>query len=364
VSLHIGLAADAALAAVPVILRTSMTGPNSNVPLCVVAAACALAVALPRVAFAQPETEPARVSARALGYAGIDAYDAGDFDTAAQLLDEAYTVLRVPSLGLWSARALRKQGRWVQAERRLRDVTQLSLEAGELAVQRQARLDALTELTDLEPRVPRLLLKLEGANAGEVTLTLDGAAFDTAQLGTPVAVDPGERQLLGRRGTQQVELAVTLGEAERREVVLVFAAPAGASPAVPPLRSESDAPPVDAAREPTAADFTHDILPWALVGTGGAALAAGGITFALALGDAKRIDANENCANRECSPSEAELVHRFNTFNTVSRITLIGGGLLASAGITLLVLAESEKTDSATAKIHATPSMLWLSGAF
>lgn len=321
------------------------------------AALCAAWVTSSVAASAQQPEDPSQVAARALGYAGIDAYEAGDFDTAAQRLEAAYTALRVPSLGLWSARALQKQGRWVAAEQRLREVTQLQLSAGDLPIQRQAQADAKLELEQLQAKLPRLTLRLRNAQPNEVQLTLDGNRLDTATAELGLAVDPGERHFMGVKGDQQAEAVVIVAAGEQKEAVLTFPAQAGARAA-----TKSPASPSEATRSNRAApSFVQDTLPWILVGTGGAALATGAVTLTLAVSDATEIDDNPNCRQRRCLGSESALVNRFNTLRTVSDVALIGGTLLAAAGVTLWVLDDSS---FAATQLQAGPSTLWLTGAF
>jgi hypothetical protein len=64
---------------------------------------------------AQAVDDATRGAARTLGYDGVKAYNAGDYAVADQKLEKAYRVLKVPSLGLWSARTLVKLGRLVEA---------------------------------------------------------------------------------------------------------------------------------------------------------------------------------------------------------------------------------------------------------
>src|SRR5688572_19645010 len=69
-----------------------------------------------------------RERARQLGYAGIRAYAAGNYSAASTQLEESFGLLPVPSLGLWSARALVKLGKLLEAERRYRGVVALRVE--------------------------------------------------------------------------------------------------------------------------------------------------------------------------------------------------------------------------------------------
>jgi hypothetical protein len=55
-----------------------------------------------------------RAAARKLAEDGVAALQSGDAKGAAQKLDKAFRMLLVPSVGLWSGRALIKQGLLVE----------------------------------------------------------------------------------------------------------------------------------------------------------------------------------------------------------------------------------------------------------
>jgi hypothetical protein len=131
-------------------------------------------------ALAQEVDGAARAAARKLGYAGVEAYQANEYKEALDKLDKAYRVLKAPSLGLWSARALLANGRLVEASERYLEVTRLSVDSGERAVQERAKADARKELDALTPRIPSVVIRLEGAFASDVTLTIDGVAVSSA----------------------------------------------------------------------------------------------------------------------------------------------------------------------------------------
>src|SRR5882757_6919233 len=102
-----------------------------------------------------------RGAARALGYSGVQAFQRGDYVTASDKLDKAFKILAVPSLGLWSARALEKLGHLVEAADRYRNVGALKA-VGDEDVQRKATEEAAAELRALEPRIPAVVVSVEG----------------------------------------------------------------------------------------------------------------------------------------------------------------------------------------------------------
>src|SRR5688572_19691729 len=123
---------------------------------------------------AQAVDDATRGAARKIGYSGVEAYQAGNYPTASEKLEKAYRVLRVPSLGLWSARALAKVGKLVEASERYLEVTRLPVSGGDEAVQKQAQGEAQTELDALSPKIPNVIVQLEGATPAEVKVTVDG----------------------------------------------------------------------------------------------------------------------------------------------------------------------------------------------
>src|SRR5262245_36361776 len=83
---------------------------------------------------AQSVDQASLASARTLGYEGVERFQKGDYPGAVERLERAYEVVKVPSLGLWSARALVKVGRLVEASERYLEVTRLEVVSGEKAV--------------------------------------------------------------------------------------------------------------------------------------------------------------------------------------------------------------------------------------
>src|SRR4051812_29141942 len=85
-----------------------------------------------RPAAAQEVDDATRAAARKLGYVGVQAYDAKDYATATDKLEKAFRLYQAPSLGLWSARALVKSGKLVEAQERYLKVTRLPVADGDV----------------------------------------------------------------------------------------------------------------------------------------------------------------------------------------------------------------------------------------
>lgn len=127
--------------------------------------------------------------------------------------------------------------------------------------------------------------------------------------------------------------------------------------ATTPEPKTSDKP--SAAAEPDEGDeptnFTSDILPWLLVGVGGAALVAGTITGLMALGKTSTIE--DNCPGDICPPNydfESER-DSASSLATATDVLLIGGGLLAATGVVLLFVLDDD-TEQQTLSAACTPA--------
>jgi len=287
--------------------------------------------------FAAEELDDANKAAvRSLGYEGVDLYQRGDFREASERLERAFEVSRAPSLGLWSARALEKLGRLVEASERYLAVTQLEVGAGEKVVQKQAQDDAATERQALLPRIPRLVLKVEGVERSSIQCSVDGKSVPSALVGVSRPIDPGTHQIEVRSGAETKTDSVTLAEGETREVDVLFAAPPSAPKAQP--HAPTEAVPIAHTPPPVAtprASSTQRTLGYVAVGVGGAALLSGGVATLLALN--KRSALAAQCPNDNCLPAAHDGADTYNSLRTFSTIGVLGGAVLGGAGVVLLV---------------------------
>jgi hypothetical protein len=293
---------------------------------------------------AQAADESTRTAARALGSAGVTAYQTNDFATATDKLEKAYALLHAPSLGLWSGRALVKVGKWVEAADRFLETTSLQVPTGEYAVQKQAQSDAAAELAALKPRIPSLAVKVEGAALADCSFSVDGQPVASSLLVEGRLVDPGAHVVEGRRGSDHARAEVTAAEGERKTVVLSFNAPpppvVAVAPAAAPVHDHASPPP----SAPSSAQRTGG---WVAVGAGGAGLLVGAVSGLVALGKKSDLDSNQRCQNNRCAPSESGNVDAYNSLRTVSSVGLFAGGGLAVLGAVLVLTAPRRPSTQA-----------------
>jgi hypothetical protein len=303
---------------------------------------------------ADPVDDASRSAARKLGYSGVEAYQAGDYATASEKLERAYRVLQVPSVGLWSARALAKLGKLVEASERYQETSRLNVAAGDERVQKKALADAASELEALTPKIPSVRVRIEGASAAEVKVAVDGAAISPDLVGEPRPVNPGQHRVEGSRGSERAEVNVVLSESEHQVALLKFAlgVPAPAAQPVP------EGPPA-----PSSKLGTQRTL--ALV-AGGIGLVGIGVGTVFGFKSMSSHDeAAEYCDGSACrDPRGVSAGEDAHTFGNVSTVGMLVGALGLGGGVVLWLTAPKPGVEKTSARLTAGPGTLALRGAF
>jgi hypothetical protein len=210
-------------------------------------------------------------------------------------------------------------------------------------VQESAKKDAATENEALSPKIPSVVITLQGAQAQDVQVTVDGTAVSAALVGEEQPVDPGKHHIEGHRGAQVVAADVTLNQGEKQSVALKFEAVAGA-PAPGAGATPAGAGPATSVSGDNLAksgSSTRKILGWSAIGLGAAGIVTGSVVGVLAIGKKGDLDDSPNCAAHQCLPSMQSELDSYGTLRTVSSIGFIAGGVLAAAGVVLLVTDSS-----------------------
>jgi hypothetical protein len=297
-----------------------------------------------------------RASARQLGYSGVEAFQSGDYPNAHAKLDKAYRVLKVPSLGLWSARALERLGKLVEASERYFEVTRISAAGGQEAVQAQAQADARREVEALSARIPALRVVVRGAPAPDLVLTIDGVAVAPELVGEERPVNPGPHRIEAKAGGETAMTETSLGEGEHKTVTLSFgAAPATTGPTPPPSQEHATE---------SSSGSPLRTLGWVAVIAGGAGVVVGGVTGGLALGKRGELDSSDRCRleQNQCLTDMESSVEEYDRWRTVSTVGFVAGGVLATAGVVLLLTTPSE--GGTRAGLRLSPGAVSLVGNF
>jgi hypothetical protein len=306
-----------------------------------------LLVARPGVA----AEESNKVAARALGTDGVEAYQAGDYERATRQLEAAYAVLRVPSLGLWSARALAKLGKLVEASDRYLEASQLPASSGSAEdVQQRAKQDAAVERIDLLERVPQLTVAVRGVATTDVNCTLRGASLPAAALGKATPANPGPAEVACRFRDQEQKRELVLGEGAHETASFTFASSGGPAAGA---RGDAALPP-----DVGSHGQTQRWLGWSAVGVGAAGVVVGSVLGIMAIQKKSDFD----CTGSVCRESAATL-QSYNELRVPSAVALIAGGVLSATGVVLLVTAPKPSGERQLG-IYLSPTQVGLASRF
>ncbi len=310
---------------------------------------CSLWLTAPASAEAQTLDDGTRAAARSISYEAALAYESGDYADAALKFEKAYSLVQVPTLGLASARSLEKLGKLVDAAERYLQVTRLILSEPDIRdgkldvqVQEQARADAASELAALTPRIPTVVLTLEGATAAEVSLTLDGVTWRSVLIGERQPLNPGSHQIVAWKGDQHAEMTVNVTPASHESVVLRFelpppATPPAAPPGIPLAAALASPETVDSVSPlPPARASSQHLWGWISLGTGAAALSTGAIMGLLAVDQKDEIE--DRFGSLVCPPEQPDKCQSYNTQRSWATVGLVAGGVLGAASIALFAL--------------------------
>jgi hypothetical protein len=329
--------------------------------------ATSLCMAVP--AAAQQDDPAMRSAGRKLALDGIALFQQGKAPEASEKLEKAYQLLPVPSVALWSARALEKRGLLVEASERYMEAGRMSGFKGDQDVQLQAQKDAARELEGLTPRIPSLVIAVSPAGDGQAVVTLDGKPVPPALLGEEQPVNPGAHQIDVTLGERKVSRRVTLAEAEKKTetIGLDSGAPSASTSSHSPVSVAGDASkPADTG---TGSGSTQRTVAYVALAAGGAGLALGGVSGVLALSKRGSLEDNPGCnADKNvCLASQRSEVESLDTLRTLSTVGLVAGGVLATTGVVLLLTSKPKTNASAVQPqlaLRLAPRSLTLSGTF
>jgi hypothetical protein len=297
-------------------------------------------------------------TARELSEQGLAAYDAGRYEEAATKLLQAYGAIKLPTFARNAADALEKQGRLVAAAELYLEATRL--EPNELwrdDTQQQAQRDAAKKREALLPRIARVNIMVEGAPTQDAVVTMDVLTVPRALLGTEMLADPGTRHVVAKWGPKTVEQTVNLADGARMHVTLRFEdAPAK----VPGGTLESQD---RETQQPRHGGHAWRNVGWVGVGVGTAGVVTGAITGLMAMNKRSQLK-DAGCSSTTCSDSKLQgKLDTYNSLRDVSAVSFIAGGVVAVAGVAILVWSSPSDT-KASVGIQVGPRNLLLEGAF
>jgi len=263
----------------------------------------------------------ANPAAETLFDSGREALAKGDYERACQQLRESNRL--EPAVGtLFNlADCEEKRGKLATAWALFRAVEQKVPAGDERAAIARERAHAL------EPRLPKVTLKLADGAPKETTVRDGDTEIGAASLGVPIPMDPGTHEFaVSSPGRPSRLVHVRLAEGEQRTVeVQPKDTDANADAA-----TRAQAPTPTATSDTASRGTDTKTLGFVLGGVGIAGLAVGAVAGVMVLG--KKSTADENCPNKVCNQKGMDAVDEAVTLRTVSNVGWIVGALGVGAG--------------------------------
>jgi hypothetical protein len=182
-------------------------------------------------------------SARSLFEEGVGLADQSQWANAADRFRRALALRNSPVIAYNLASALQELGQLVEASEMLRKIEANPETEAEL------RKSAQTTFAQIEPRIARMKLHVEGGQPGDV-IALDDRPLLDAQLDVAVPIDPGSHVVTAKRGQQTLttqRLAVAEGASVEQTLRLTRAPAPQEVAAAAPLPAPRAAPAAPAA---------------------------------------------------------------------------------------------------------------------
>jgi hypothetical protein len=158
-----------------------------------VSAILVAALAWPSLARAQV-TDSERAAARELFKEGDELQRTGKFSEALDKFQRAQKVYSAPTNELRIAECQAALGQLVEATESYRSALRMPLPPGSPQAFQAAVDQAKTELAQVEPRVPKLIVRVTPPNANP-QLQIDGQTVSAALIGEPLPLDPGTHRV-------------------------------------------------------------------------------------------------------------------------------------------------------------------------
>jgi hypothetical protein len=290
----------------------------------------AVLVAGPAFADVPPESPESPESAESLFVRARAAMKSGDFTTALSLLEQSHAL--EPALGTRFNLAIceARVGRLVQAAEHLRSVVEASAPGD------ARRNHAESALSELVPRIPRLIIEIDSKSQTLERVALDGAPLDGLRANEPFPINPGGHELevaLSNQAAQSRRFTV----AERQVYTWSLGGIASANapqPMPPDDGAEKDDSRHEPAREEPPSVWTTQRKAAVIVG--GASLVAFGVGTGFALSARSIYDTSEsNCPSGDiCDAEGVEERDRARKHGNVATVAVtVGVSAAIAAGV-------------------------------
>lgn len=279
-------------------------------------------------------------TARTLYQEGKKLQDEGNLPGALEKFKAAHALASTPVTGIYLARTQAALGKLVDARETCLSILRMPVQPDETERSAQARQDASALARELEPRIPSLVVRVDGLDPSvKPTVTIDGHALPPAAVGLVRKVNPGVHEIrVNAPGHHEMTQQVKLAEAENQELVVTLEPlPPGAVPPTPPPGSTP--PP---GQPPRRGASQGGMSPLAVTGfiIAGSGAAVGTLSGLLAVQKASELDGD--CPDNRCPPDSHGDLDNGRMFGTVSTVAFGVAAVGLTVGIVGLATQDDE----------------------
>ena len=311
----------------------------------VLALALVAASLVPRSSFAQAGAADISL-ARQLGNEGLGLAASGDCAGAVEKLKRAEGLYHAPTTLTVLGECHISLGKLVEGVEELPRVVREDLGRAPPPAFRKAQIRARQKLEAARPRLPKLRLTVEGADADTaIAIRIDNQSVPAASLGLDRSVDPGEHDIeVKALGYKTATAHVQMKEGTTQSVkVTLEAIPAPAPPPTELVQSPVVPPPSSPTVHPARREQASYLPAGLLLGVGFAGIGAGTVLGIMTLSKASHL--NGVCQPRsDCPASEQGEIDSAKTLALGSTIGFGVGAL--GVGLGTYFLFKPPKSDS------------------
>jgi hypothetical protein len=308
--------------------------------------AVALVLAAPN-AFAQSDAD--RATARELGQDGQAALDAKDYAAAEDHFHRADALFHAPTLLLGYARAEAGLGKLVSASEAYNRILREGVAVGAPDAFVKAVEAAKVETSAVEARIASVTVVVSGPDSP--TVTLDDQPLPIAALGVKRPVDPGPHVVKATAsGWNPAEASFTVADGGAANTTLTMTQAAAPPPVPAAAPTAGGLVPGAGGPEPDrGATSGHGSWQtptgWVGIVAGGLGLATGAVAGGIAIG--KHSSLATECKT-DCKQADIDSYHAIGAISTAG---FIAGGVLAAAGLVLVLTAPPNPPSTGSARV-------------
>lgn len=301
----------------------------------------------PSAAWAQTASE--KSAARSTAKAGILAYQEQDYDKAIDLLERAESVIHAPPHLLFLARAKEASGDLVGARETYLELIHERIGPDAPNAFGQAQEAARSEVEELEARVPRATINVDGAEREQIEVWIAGEPLPSIALGVATPINPGTNEIVATApGMKEARTTVTVEEGGEAIVSITLEV---ANVQLEAASRATDSQ-VESVEERAPQGDPRRTWGYVVGGVGLATMGAGGVFGVWALSQASdaRNDASL-CPNERCTPRGDEKVEQAKTSAMISNLGLGAGAALVVVGTVLLLTSKQKSQEQVSALV-------------